>query len=157
MTRTFIAVELDSAVRTRAEELVRILRSADADVKWVEPQNLHITLQFLGEIPDGLIADTCKAVEKGAAQMRAFDLDIGEAGAFPNSSRPRTLWIGAKSGADRMAELHDYVALELSALGFQDDGRQFQTHLTVGRTRCGKNVPNWANCSNNIPIFRPGG
>jgi RNA 2',3'-cyclic 3'-phosphodiesterase len=140
MTRTFIAVEIDSAIRSRAEELINLLRAAEADVKWVESQNLHITLQFLGEVPEQLIADTCKAVEKGAAQVRPFDLEVGTAGAFPNSNRPRTLWIGANAGSQQMAELHEFVALELAELGFADEDRKFQTHLTIGRTRSGKNV-----------------
>ena len=72
--------------------------------------------------------------------MQPFDLEIGTAGAFPNSNRPRTLWIGANAGSEQMAELHDYVALELAELGFQDEERRFQTHLTIGRTRSGKNV-----------------
>ena len=101
---------------------------------------MHITLQFLGEVPDELIAGVCKAVEQGAAQVRPFDLEIGVAGAFPNANRPRTLWIGAKAGSQQMAELHDNVALELSELGFQDEERRFQTHLTIGRTRSGKNA-----------------
>ncbi len=140
MTRTFIAVELDSAIRSRAEELINLLRSVDADVKWVETQNLHITLQFLGEVPEQQIAAVCKAVEQGAAQVRPFDLEIGGAGAFPNSNRPRTLWIGANAGSQQMADLHDNVALELAELGYQDEDRRFQTHLTIGRTRSGKNV-----------------
>ena len=140
MTRTFVAVEIDSAIRARAGKLIDILRAADADVKWVEPANLHITLQFLGEAPEQQIADVCKAVEQGAAQVRPFDLEIGGAGAFPNSNRPRTLWIGAKAGSQQMAELHEFVALELGELGFQDEERRFQTHLTIGRTRSGKNV-----------------
>jgi RNA 2',3'-cyclic 3'-phosphodiesterase len=140
MPRTFIAVELDSAVRMRAEELIGILHAADADVKWVETHNLHLTLQFLGEVPEQEIAAVCKAVEKGAAQVQPFDMEVGRAGAFPNSSRPRTLWIGAKSGSQQMAELHDNIALELADLGYQDEDRKFQTHLTIGRTRSGKNV-----------------
>jgi len=140
MTRTFIAVEIDSAIRSRAEELIILLRAAEADVKWVEAQNLHITLQFLGEVPEQLVAGVCKAVEQGAAQVRPFDLEVGCAGAFPNSNRPRTLWIGANAGSQQMAELHEFVALELAELGFQDEDRRFQTHLTIGRTRSGKNV-----------------
>jgi RNA 2',3'-cyclic 3'-phosphodiesterase len=140
MTRTFIAVEIDSTIRAKAGELIDILRAAEADVKWVDVQNLHITLQFLGEVPEQLIADTCKAVEKGAAQVQAFDLEIGTAGAFPNSNRPRTLWIGANAGSQQMAELHEFVALELAELGFSEEDRKFQTHLTIGRTRSGKNV-----------------
>jgi RNA 2',3'-cyclic 3'-phosphodiesterase len=140
MTRTFIAVELDSAVRAKGAELINILRAADADVKWVEVHNLHLTLQFLGEAPESEIAAVCKAVEQGAARVEPFDLEIGSAGAFPNSNRPRTLWIGAKAGSDQMAELHDKVALELAHLGYRDEDRKFQTHLTIGRTRSGKNV-----------------
>jgi RNA 2',3'-cyclic 3'-phosphodiesterase len=140
MTRTFIAVELDSAIRAKAAELISILRAADADVKWVEIHNLHLTLQFLGEVPESEIAAMCKAVEQGAAQVEPFDLEISSAGAFPSSSRPRTLWIGAKAGGDLMAELHDNVALELAELGYQDEDRKFQTHLTIGRTRSGKNI-----------------
>ena len=140
MTRTFVAVEIDSAIRTKAVELIGALRAADADVKWVEAENLHITLQFLGEVPNDLIAPVCKAVEQGAAEAPAFDLEIGGAGAFPNSNRPRTLWIGAKAGAEQMAELHENVALALSELGCQDEERRFQTHLTIGRTRSGRNV-----------------
>jgi 2'-5' RNA ligase len=140
MARTFIAVELDPAVRARAEELIGILRSAGADVKWVEAENLHLTLQFLGEVPEAEIAAVCKAVEKGAAQMQPFDLEVRDAGAFPNSNRPRTLWIGAKSGSDQMAQLHDLVALELADLGYQDEDRRFVAHLTIGRTRSGKNA-----------------
>ncbi len=140
MTRTFIAVEIDSAVRSRAEELIGILRAAGADVKWVEPHNLHLTLQFLGEVPQQEIVAVCKAVELGAAQVQPFELEIGSAGAFPHSHRPRTLWIGAKAGSPLMAELHDHVALKLAELGYRDEVRLFQTHLTIGRTRSGKNV-----------------
>ncbi len=140
MTRTFIAVEIDSAIRAKAEELIDILRAADADVKWVEPENLHLTLQFLGEVQEEQIADVCKAVEQGAAQVQPFDLEVGSAGAFPNPNRPRTLWFGAKAGSEQMADLHDNVALELAELGYQDEDRRFQTHLTLGRTRSGKNV-----------------
>jgi 2'-5' RNA ligase len=138
--RTFIAVEIDAVIRARAAELIGVLRAAEADVKWVETQNLHITLQFLGEVPEQQIAALCKAAEQGAAQVPPFDLEIRYAGAFPNANRPRTLWIGANAGSDRMADLHDNVALELAELGFQDEDRKFQTHLTIGRTRSGKNV-----------------
>ncbi|MGW8256246.1 MAG: RNA 2',3'-cyclic phosphodiesterase [Thermoguttaceae bacterium] len=140
MTRTFLAVEIDSAIRARAKELIDLLCEAGAEVKWVEPNNLHLTLQFLGEVRDQELAEVCKAVKRGADQVRPFDLEILGAGAFPNAGRPRTLWLGAKSGSDQMAELHEIVALELLELGYQDEDRRFQTHLTIGRTRSNKNL-----------------
>src|SRR3989304_3372338 len=112
MIRTFIAVEIDSSIRAKADQLISILQAAGADVKWVDSHNLHITMQFLGEVPEQEISAVCAAVEKGAAQVQVFDLEINGAGGFPNSSRPRTLWIGAKAGQEQMAELHEYVALE---------------------------------------------
>ena len=140
MPRTFIAIEIDSAIRSRAGELIRTLRATEADVKWVESQNLHLTLQFLGEVREQDIPAICIAVEQGAARATSFNLEISGAGAFPNSFKPRTLWIGAMSGSRQMADLHNNIALELAELGYQDEERQYQTHLTIGRTRSGKNV-----------------
>jgi RNA 2',3'-cyclic 3'-phosphodiesterase len=138
--RTFIAVEISSAVRAKAAELIGLLRATQADVKWVEPHNLHLTLQFLGDVPENQIAAVCKAVECGAAEIEPFELEIRGAGAFPNLGKPRTIWLGAKEGSEQMAELHDHVALALADLGFADEERRFQTHLTIGRVKSPKNV-----------------
>jgi RNA 2',3'-cyclic 3'-phosphodiesterase len=138
--RTFIAVEISAAARAKAGVLIGVLRTAGADVKWVEPHNLHLTLQFLGDVPENAIADVCNAVTRGAAEVEPFGLEICGAGAFPNVGKPRTVWLGAKEGAEKMAELHDRVALALAELGFQDDARRFQTHLTIGRVKSMKYV-----------------
>jgi 2'-5' RNA ligase len=138
--RTFIAVEISAAVRTKAVELIDLLRKTQADVKWVEPHNLHLTLQFLGDVPENRITEVCKAVERGAAEVEPFRLEIRGAGAFPNLGKPRTLWLGAKEGANAMADLHDRIALALADLGFDDEERRFQTHLTIGRVKSPKNV-----------------
>jgi RNA 2',3'-cyclic 3'-phosphodiesterase len=138
--RTFIAVEISSAVRAKAEELIGLLRAAGADVKWVEPHNLHLTLQFLGDVPENQIADVCGAVEQATGEVRPFALEVRGAGAFPNPGKPRTLWLGAKEGSAQMADLHDRVALALADLGFRDEERRYQPHLTIGRVRGTKNI-----------------
>ncbi len=138
--RTFIAVEISAAVRAKAEELIGLLRDSRADVKWVEPHNLHLTLQFLGDVPENQIAEVCKAVEHGASAVKPFTLEIRGAGAFPNLGKPRTIWLGAKEGAERMADLHDNIALMLADLGFRDEERRYQAHLTIGRVKSMKNV-----------------
>jgi 2'-5' RNA ligase len=138
--RTFIAVEIDAAVRAKAEELIKILRASQADVKWVEPRNLHLTLQFLGDVPESQIAEVVSAVKRGAAEVEPFSLEIRGAGAFPNPGKPRTIWFGAKDGSQQMADLHDHIALALAELGYQDEDRRFQTHLTLGRVKSPKNV-----------------
>jgi len=138
--RTFIAVEMSDAVRTKAGELIRVLRAAEADVKWVESPNQHLTLQFLGEVVEGRIPGICTAVGHGVEAVEPFTLEIGGAGAFPHVHRPRTIWLGARDGAEQMAHLHAQVASALAEVGIRDEPRRYQAHLTLGRVRSFKNL-----------------
>jgi len=135
--RTFVAVELNPAIRARAAELIAALRAAPADVKWVEVENLHLTLRFLGDVPMDEIPDVCRAVANAAARVEPFDLEVRGAGAFPNAARPRTIWLGARQGAEAMVALHREVEGALGKLGFRKEHRRFQPHLTIGRVRHG--------------------
>ena len=135
--RTFIAVEIDRSIRARAGELIALLRGTVADVNWVEPQNLHLTLKFLGDVHQQDILAVCRAVQQGAAELAPFDLELRGAGAFPNAARPRTVWLGGKTGVQEMIVLHDRIETPLAKLGYREEHRQFQTHLTIGRVRGG--------------------
>jgi RNA 2',3'-cyclic 3'-phosphodiesterase len=135
--RTFLAVELEPSIRARAGELISALQTAETDVKWVEPDNLHLTLKFLDEVPVAEIPAVCRAVAEGAARIEPFELEILGAGAFPNAGRPRTIWLGARDGADRMGDLHRQIEKTLAALGFRKEHRLFKPHLTIGRVRHG--------------------
>jgi 2'-5' RNA ligase len=134
--RTFVAVETAAAVRDRAGELIKTLSAARADVKWVKPGNMHITLKFLGDVALKETARICEAVQKAAAETAPFKLEICGAGAFPNANRPRTVWLGAQDD-EAMRGLHKQIESRLQKLGFRKDGRRFQTHLTLGRVRRG--------------------
>jgi 2'-5' RNA ligase len=140
MLRTFIAVEISEAVRRKAAELIRALQSAEADVKWVESHNQHFTLQFLGDVAEERIPGICQAVQRSVEARAPFLLEVGEAGAFPNVHKPRTIWLGAKGGAEQMADLHERVASALAAVGIRDEDRRYQAHLTIGRVRGYKNL-----------------
>jgi 2'-5' RNA ligase len=133
--RTFVAVEITPAVRARAGELIAALAGTSADVKWVEPHNLHITLKFLGDVHQRDMVEVCRAVERGTAQLAPFELVLRGAGAFPNAARPRTVWLGADQGSQQMVDLHDRIEEQLAELGFREEHRRFQTHLTIGRVR----------------------
>ena len=135
--RTFVAVEITSAVRDRAAKLIDRLQAAPADVKWVEPKNQHLTLKFLGDVPLQEEPQVCKAVQRGAAEVKPFELDVRGAGAFPSPGRPRTLWLGAGDGEAEMIELHKHVENALAKLGYRKEHRRFHPHLTVGRVRRG--------------------
>ena len=133
--RTFVAVEITQAIRKRAGELIAALAGTSADVKWVEPHNLHLTLKFLGEVHQNELAQVCQAVARGAAAVDPFELEVRGAGAFPNAVRPRTVWLGAGEGSEPMVVLHDRVEAALAKLGYREEHRRFQTHLTIGRVR----------------------
>lgn len=133
--RTFVAVETSEVVRRRAGELAALLRAAGAEVKWVEPHNLHFTLVFLGDVAEGRVPDVCRAVEQCAAAGAPFALEVRGAGAFPNSARPRTIWLGVGQGAPEMVALHDRIERALEPLGFRPEGRMFEPHLTIGRVK----------------------
>jgi len=131
--RTFIAVEITDEIRRRAVELARKLAPAAGDVKWVAAENLHWTMQFLGDVDELEIPAVCKAVADAAAECETFDLAALGAGAFPAADRPRTLWIGAGQGADQMIALHSAIERRLRKRGYRGENRRFVPHLTIGR------------------------
>jgi 2'-5' RNA ligase len=131
--RTFIAVSIPEDVRTRALAAAKQLAAVAPDVKWVEPQSLHWTLQFLGNVDQREIGEICAAVAEAALEHEPFDLEICGAGAFPSPDRPRTLWLGVGQGADQMIALQGSIERSLEPLGFRGEARRYTPHLTIGR------------------------
>ena len=100
--RTFVAVEMDVAIRKAAAGLIEKFRAAGAGVGWVAPENMHLTLKFLGDVGVEDIPNVCEAVREAAAGAAPFTLQVSGAGAFPNLSRPRVIWLGASEGEEAM-------------------------------------------------------
>ncbi len=134
--RTFIALELSGGVKSRARQLVDRLRITDASINWVQPENMHLTLKFLGDVPEIETPDVCRCVARAAATIEPFEIVFRGAGAFPNAANPRSLWIGVEDGTEYLVELQ--VAIEQALhkdLGFAKEHRRFQPHLTIGRVK----------------------
>jgi 2'-5' RNA ligase len=134
--RTFLAVEVGRVLRGRLVELQEDLaRSADG-VKWVEEENLHVTLIFLGDIDDRDSIDVCRAVGRVCAAAPAFPMRLEGVGAFPNPRRPRTIWAGVGAGAAELVELHRGLEAALVDLGcYRREERQYTPHITLGRVK----------------------
>jgi 2'-5' RNA ligase len=135
--RTFVAVEIDDSVLAHAARLIGAFRAVPADVKWVDPQNMHLTVKFLGDVDVREVHQVCQAVQKAVADLAPFELELHGTGAFPNLTRPRTIWLGVRAGAEAMTELNRRVEAELGTLGYPREGRAFTAHLTLGRVRGG--------------------
>jgi len=134
--RTFIAVDIGKATRDRAVALQEKLAQISSAVKWVEPENLHITLLFLGEVDDRTMPDVCRVVAEQAQQHHPFSLSIERVGCFPNPRRPHVLWLGVGQGTQELCALHDDLEPPLLALGcYRREERKYTPHLTLGRVK----------------------
>src|SRR5262249_34013783 len=132
--RTFIALPLDDALRRRVVARQQDLAEAGSEIKWVEPENLHVTLLFLGEVDALEVVEVCRAVRGVAAATEPFTLTAAGVGAFPNLRRPRTLWIGVEEGREELVALHDQIEDALLKLGaYRREEREFTPHITLGR------------------------
>lgn len=139
LLRTFIAVVASAEIRRSAAKVVEILRPATGDVKWVAAENMHWTLQFLGELDTLEIPIVCDAVAKAVTNIDAFELECRGVGAFPAPDRPRTLWLGAGVGAQAMVALQSAIQAKLDRLGYRGESRRYVPHITLGRA--GRNAP----------------
>jgi 2'-5' RNA ligase len=131
--RTFIALELPPAVISLLAKVQEYLKSKRLRAKWVRPENIHLTLKFLGNIDPG---DTDKI---GGAMMDAvddaavFQLVAEGLGVFPGIKRPRVIWVGLRGQIQLLFALQRALEENLAALGFKKDKRPFKGHLTLGR------------------------
>ncbi len=138
--RLFVAVPLDETLRPAVVDLQRAIAGAwpqaAARVKWVEPENLHFTLKFLGEVPEEHLPSVVEAVREVAIRQ-PFELSIESLGAFPDLRAPRVLWVGVREGARELATLAQHVEEALFRARFPREERPFEPHLTIGRIRTG--------------------
>lgn len=134
-TRTFLAINLGDAIRDRAKAVQAELAALGANVKWVEPRNFHLTLQFLGDLDDRDLAQLGRVVGKALGKIEPFRLALGGLGAFPNLRRPKVLWAGVTEGADDVMQLFQTLeAALLDAQLYRSEDRAYTPHLTLGRT-----------------------
>ena len=134
--RTFLGIDVGPEVRARLVSLQEELAAIAGDVKWVEPENLHITLLFLGEVDQREIIDLCRATQKAVAHLPAFTMSIAGVGCFPNARRPRTLWVGVEAGSEEVCAVHDAIETPLLEMGsYRRETRAYVPHVTLGRAR----------------------
>jgi 2'-5' RNA ligase len=134
--RTFLGLDPGKPIRDRLVSLQENLARAGVEVKWVEPDNLHVTLLFLGEVGMEDVPKVCAAVAEGASQEEAFAMTVEGTGCFPNPRRPRVLWVGVGQGMQEVCNLHDRLEGPLLDLGcYRREERSYTPHITLGRVK----------------------
>jgi 2'-5' RNA ligase len=136
--RTFIAIELPQEIKSALSNIQAELKQAHADVKWVKPENIHLTLKFLGEIDETLVEKICAILEDIARQNTPFNLSLSDLGAFPKLNYPRVIWIGVTNDQP-VVKIAEEIEKEAVEIGLPSESRPFSSHITVGRVRSGLN------------------
>lgn len=141
LSRAFIAIPLSPELAGALAGVADRLRGAGAQVSWVKPGNVHLTIKFLGEIGEAGIGRVRSVLDEVAARHAPFALAVGGLGVFPNPRAPRVVWAGLTAGAGEAAAIQRDLENGLKRLGFPKEARGFTPHLTLGRVRSPQNAP----------------
>ncbi|MBM3132253.1 MAG: RNA 2',3'-cyclic phosphodiesterase, partial [Chloroflexi bacterium] len=130
--RAFIAVELPAELKSELSRLIAKLRPGhERSVKWVDPEGIHLTLKFLGNVSTEKIVDITQAIESASTNVRPFSLEMDGLGAFPNLKLPRVAWVGVSGDIRIVTGLQKKIDESLVPLGFSPEAKAFSPHLTL--------------------------
>jgi 2'-5' RNA ligase len=135
VVRSFVAVPLPEGVRMRLAAVADELRPRASGLAWVRPENLHLTLRFLGELDPGALARAREAVATAATAVARFTVEVGGLGGFPPGCPPRVVWAGVLAGSEELRGLYAALEAQLVARGIPAEGRAFHPHVTLARAR----------------------
>ena len=135
MIRSFLAIEFPKPILKKIEEVQADLKSTHADVRWVSPEKIHLTLKFFGNIEESRIDLILKSIDEPIRNTLQFSLKVREVGAFPNLRNPRVIWMGLVEGREVLISLQKQIEIHLEKVGFQPEDRPFHPHLTLGRMK----------------------
>jgi len=133
--RAFLALDLPANVSRFLDDISFQLKKSRADVRWVNPTSIHLTLKFLGNVNRSRIQDIKNVMSPIFSIQRELELKISGIGALPNLSQPRVVWAGVSDPSGRLVKVVSSIEKAFNDLGFKRESRPFSPHLTLGRTR----------------------
>ncbi len=133
--RTFIAVQATERVNNNVLRVIQRLAATQADFRWVEPENLHVTLNFAGDIVDTEIPEFCRLIKQSVEKFPPFEMSLQGVGGFPDATQPRTLWMGVDQGAETLQAMYKQIEVILLHWGVNKDRNEYFPHLTMGRVQ----------------------
>jgi len=139
--RSFIAIEVPPDVQEALGRIEERLRSAEAQVGWVEPCNIHLTTKFLGDVGEPDIPEVCEVMKSAALHTRPFELEVAGLGAFPAGGTPRVVWCGVRGELEPLAKLVEEIEQGVAdEVGIRPEYRPYHPHLTLGRVKSARNA-----------------
>ncbi|MFA6216356.1 MAG: RNA 2',3'-cyclic phosphodiesterase [Candidatus Omnitrophota bacterium] len=137
--RAFIAIEIPQEIKGFLAALQKGLRRSNADISWVKPHNIHVTMRFLGEIELLQQNAITKILDTVSKRHSSFKLRLSSLGAFPNAKSPRVIWVGIDLGTEQLQKIAGELETALQGSGFSPEERPFTSHMTIGRTKSSLN------------------
>lgn len=133
MIRTFIAVEIPQEIKEIIADFQKSLAEERFPIRWVKPDNIHLTLKFIGEIPESVIAEIEQNIFHAPPICEPFEITISGTGVFPYMRKPRVFWLGITNGTEELVGLAQLVEEKLVPFNIKKEKRKFRSHLTIGR------------------------
>ena len=134
--RAFLAIDLDDDLKPKIHKIIKEFKQIDANIKYVDLQNLHFTLKFFGDIDTEGIDLISSKIENVIKDFDSFNIKIKGCGAFPNTNRIKVIWVGLDED-EILKNLHDRLDKEFNSIGFDLD-KKYSSHLTIGRMKSAK-------------------
>lgn len=131
--RCFVAIELPDDVRERLADLQGQMAGLGRGVRWTRPESIHLTVKFLGQVPDAQVAEVCEAARRIAAKYPVFGLEVAGAGCFPPRGLVRVIWAGIVQLPPPLVDCQRECEDVYAGMGFEKENRAYKPHLTVGR------------------------
>jgi 2'-5' RNA ligase len=136
--RAFLAFEIDNPeVKKRLTDMQALAAQTGADLKPVEPENIHMTIRFLGDITKNIVEKIYMEMQQ--TKFKPFPVQLTGLGVFPNLIYPRVLWAGITIGAEQLQNVVSQIEPKLLGLGLQPERNAFSPHLTIARVRSAQN------------------
>lgn len=137
--RCFIAIDISDEIRKSVSSIIEKPGQGQKGIRWVAPENIHITLKFLGETEEKLLPDIKSRLSSICSNSVPFTINIRGAGVFPTPKHPNVLWVGIDA-SEELKNLNMLIEESMSELGFEKETREFSPHLTIGRVKDRKGI-----------------
>ena len=133
--RAFIAIELPEGIKNTLSRLQDKLKQCGADVKWVEPNNIHLTLKFLGEIEEAKLEKINQIIQETAKNKPKYSITLSGLGVFPDVNHPKIIWVGIEDKNSETKLIAEELEEKLQTLNIPKEERRFLGHITIGRVK----------------------
>ena len=135
--RLFLAVDIEEDVKSGITRTIEKLKGKNGAVKWVKPENIHVTLYFFGEVAEKEYLSLQQLLTKALTAIHPFSVSVKGVSGFPSLSRPRVLWVGINNPTKELETIYLLVDkhLQESTIGINRDTKPYTPHVTIARIK----------------------